>query len=499
MRFLTRGLVGLLLLAIMASTISYGVYRVYVAMNKEEASRRSPVSERTYAVNAAGLVAETVTPVTTAYGQIESWRSLEIRASSEGLLVGVASKFRDGASVLGGELLVRIDPADAQSGLLDAQAGLADAEAQKAEADEAIVVAEQELDAARKQQVLRRQALDRQLQLREKGYSTMVQVEQEQLSLAALEQAMSNRLQSAITARKKIERMELVVERAQISVEDAKRTLEETTITAPFAGTLDQVNGTLGRRVTPSETLAVLIDPTALEVRFSVSTGQFSRFLDENGSLIQVPIVAELDLGERTISIPGTLDRAAAVVAAGEAGRSLYASLDVSPDTALRPGDFVTVKLEEPALDNVVVIPASAASEDGRILVVGDDDRLEDARVRVLRRMGDELVVADVPFGRVYVRERLPHLGAGLKVTPRLVDEDATAPALGSEKPLPEVAEDLVVLEPARRDALIARLNKSRIPEDRKAQLLDLLKQPEVSAKLVDRLESGGQRGGERS
>ncbi|MEP2722669.1 HlyD family efflux transporter periplasmic adaptor subunit, partial [Roseibium sp.] len=278
MRFLTRGLIGLVLLAVMASMIGYGVYRISTAMNQEDARRRPPVRERSYAVNVSSLTSETVAPITTAYGQVESWRSLEIRASSEGQLVGVAAKFRDGAAVKGGELLVRIDPADAQSELLDAQAAQADAEAHKAEAEEAIVVAEQELVAAEKQLELRRQALDRQTQLREKGYSTMVQVEQEQLSVAALEQALSNRLQSVITSRKNVERMDLGVARARIAVQDAERTLEETTITAPFSGTLDQVNATLGRRVSSSETLAVLIDPTALEVKFSVSTQQFSRF-----------------------------------------------------------------------------------------------------------------------------------------------------------------------------------------------------------------------------
>ncbi|MEP4031776.1 HlyD family efflux transporter periplasmic adaptor subunit [Roseibium polysiphoniae] len=505
MRFLTRGLIGLVLLAIMASTIGYGVYRVSTAMNQEEARRRPPVQERTYAVNVSSLTSETVAPITTAYGQVESWRSLEIRASSEGQLVGVAAKFRDGAAVKGGELLVRIDPADAQSELLDAQAAQADAEAHKAEAEEAIVVAEQELVAAEKQLELRRQALDRQTQLREKGYSTMVQVEQEQLSVAALEQALSNRLQSVITSRKNVERMELGVARARIAVQDAERTLEETTITAPFSGTLDQVNATLGRRVSSSETLAVLIDPTALEVKFSVSTQQFSRFLDDAGRLIQVPVEAQLDLGDRVVSVPGTLDRAAAVVATGEAGRTLFASLDVDADTPLRPGDFLTVKLEEPALENVAVIPASAASEDGRILVVDEEQRLGTAQARVLRRMGDQLVVTDVPFGQLYVRERLPHLSAGLKVTPRVVGTPGEAPeaaqtSQGGPKPAsgPAAPEDLVTLEPDRRDALIARLSESRMPEERKARLINILNQPKVPSEVLERIENGRGRG-ERS
>ncbi|WP_417686426.1 efflux RND transporter periplasmic adaptor subunit [Roseibium sp.] len=494
MRFLTRGLLGILLLAIAAGAIGYGVYRMSGALNKEEARRKPPVSERVYSVNVSSFEPETVDPVTTTFGQIKSWRSLEIRASSEGRLVEAAPTFRDGVVVREGELLVRIDPADAQSSLLDAQAALADAEAQKAEAEEAVVVAEQELEAARKQIGLRRQALERQIQLREKGYSTEAQVETEQLSVAALEQSLSNRLQSVITARKKIERMDFTVARARIAVEDAERTLQETSVTAPFSGTLDQVNATLGRRVSQSETLAVLIDPAALEARFALSTRQFARFLDDRGQLIKAEVEVDLQLGERVVTAKGKLERAAAVVAEGEAGRSVFASLDLDADTPLRPGDFVTVRLREPQLTNVARIPAAAATENGDILVVGEGDRLEDVRVRVVRRMGDELIVADAPFGSRYVRERLPHLGAGLKVVPRVIGEDA-GDAVPQAKAKPADGNDMVELEPERREALIARLSQSRMPDEVKSRLIDALNQPRVSTELLQRIESRGGRG----
>lgn len=421
MRFLMRGLLGLALIAVMLGSAGYGAYRLSAALTEEETARQTTSRERSYAVNVSELSAQTVTPVTTAYGQIESWRTLQIRASSEGRIVDIAEKFRDGAAVAAGDLLVRIDPADAEFGLLDAEAALADAEAQKAEAEEAVVGAEQELVAAQRQLELRRQALERQRQLREKGYSTMVQVEAEELSVAALEQSLNNRLQSVITARKRIERMDLSVERARIAVKDAERVLSETEIVSPFRGYLDQVDASLGRQVSPNETLAQLIDPAALEVRFSLSTDEFSRFLDRAGALIPAKASVDLRLGNRIVEIPGELDRVAAVVAEGEAGRSVFASLDVELGTVLRPGDFVTVRIEEPDLEGVAQIPATAATEDGRILIVNPENRLEEIHTTILRRLQNDLIVADVPFGAVYVRERLPHLGPGLKVQPKQV------------------------------------------------------------------------------
>lgn len=497
MRFLMRGLLGLALMAMMIGFAGFGAYRLYGAMTAEETARDRPARERSYSVNVATLVPKTVAPVTVAYGQIESWRTLELRASSEGRLVDVASKFRDGAAVAEGELLMRIDPANAEFQVLDAEAALADAEAQKAEAEEAIVGAEQELEAARRQLELRRQALERQQQLRDKGYSTAVQVETEELAVASLEQSLSNRLQAVITARKRIERMDLTVKRAQLALEDARRVLNETTLTAPFNGYLSDVNATLGRRVSPSETLAHLIDPAALEVRFSLSTSEFSRLLDDSGNLVKVPVTVTLQLGGRAIEVPGAIDRSAAVVAEGEAGRTLFATLDVAPGTVLRPGDFVQVAVREPALHRVARVPAAAVTEDGHLLIVGDNDRLREIGARVLRRVDNEVILSDVPFGSDYVRERLPQLGSGLKVMPRRVGEPEDGASPVTRTPQGESgSRDLVALEPERRAALIAHLHDADMPEQRKARLLALLNAPMVPRELVERLEERSGRSG---
>ncbi|GGB35190.1 hypothetical protein GCM10011316_04150 [Roseibium aquae] len=503
MGFLTRGLVGLALIALMAVSVGYGVYRVAEAVTTKEEARGAPARERSYAVNVAPLQAQTVRPVTTAYGEIETWRALQIRASSEGRIVDIAGKFRDGAAVEQGDLLLRIDPAVAEFAVLDAEAALADAESQKAEAEEAIVGAEQELVAARRQLELRRQALNRQTQLLEKGYATMVQVESEELSVAALEQALNNRLQSVITARKRIERMDLGVERARIARDEARRILAETTIEAPFDGYLDQVDATLGRRATPSEALAYLIDPAALEVRFNLSTDQYARLLDPSGQLVEAPVSVFLELGPRTIEVGGQIDRVAATVMDGGAGRTVFASLDVDTGTVLRPGDFVTIRIEEPALTGVADIPATAVTEDGSILVVNADSRLDEDTVTILRRMGSRLIVSDAPFGADIVLERLPHLGPGLKVTSNPVNgEGRLHDGGGLPTARPEAGTDggkqagMVALGPDRRKALRDALQASPLDAAAKTEILDLLDAPMMSVESLARIEAQiGQRG----
>jgi multidrug resistance efflux pump len=495
MRFVLRGIMGLLLFAVMLAAIGFGGYRFYSAVTTPREARMQPPAERSFMANTATFEATTVAPTITAYGQIRSWRTLQLRASSDGRLVEMADTFRDGARVKAGDVLLRIDPAEATSRLLDAQASLADAQSDKAEAEEAIGAAERELEATRQQVELRKQALDRQKQLMEKGYSTMALVEQEQLAVASIEQSLNNRLQSVVSARKRIERTDFAVKRGEVAVSDAERILQETTVTAPFDGILDTVGVTLGRRVSPNEALANLIDPTALEVRFSVSTEQFSRLLDTQGRLLPQPVRVVLGLGERKIEARGLLERVAAVVGEGEAGRTLFASLDVTADTVFRPGDFVTVEVEEPALTGVALLPASAATEDGRVLVVGEGDRLEEIQTRILRRRGNELIVTDVPFGKDFVRERLPQLGTGIRIQKRPANQPQPGPAVASGAPSAP-ASDVVTLDPERRAALLAQLEASNMPQDRKTRLIEALKQPEVSKALIERIEArAGRRG----
>jgi len=486
MRFLVRGIVGILMLAATAGMVAFGVFVLMQAREGDDARRRRAGEERSFTVNVAVLQQTAAHPEITAYGEIRSWRSLELRASAGGRLVDISPVFRDGAAVAAGDLLFLIDPAEAQARLADAGAALADAEAEKAEADEAVAVAEMEYTAALRQRDLRRQALDRQRQLQTKGYATDASVEDADLAFATAEQAVLSRSQARIVARKRVERAALGVTRAQIVLDDATRIAAETRVEAPFDGLLSEVDAVLGRLVTPNEKLGVLIDPAALEAVFRVSSAQFARLIDEQGTLRRAAVTVTLDLGDLPVSVTGTVERAAAVVGAGQSGRLVYAKLDVGPSTILRPGDFVSVAIAEPDLQDVAVLPASAVTEDGRILLVSAESRVEERTVRIVRRQGDSVIVAGAPYSARYITERLPQLGPGVKVKP--VDRSPGAP------PRPENGggeDEYIAVDEERRKALIAFLKRNdRMSDERKARLLELLNQPTVPKRLIERLEA---------
>ena len=247
---------------------------------------------------------------------------------------------------------------------------------------------------------------------------------------------------------------------------------------AAFDGRLSGVTITEGGLVANNEQLAELIDPEALEVSFRVSTAQYARLLDNEGQLTVAPVTVTLDVLGTDLSFDGRLTRESAAVSEGTTGRLLFAEL--SDTRGLRPGDFVTVAIEEPTLDRVAVVPSTAVDAAGTVLVLGEDDRLENGDVNILRRQGDDLIIrARALNGREIVAERSQLLGAGIKVKP-----------LRGDRAEPE-APEMVELDQDRRAKLVAFVEaNSRIPEDVKTRMLTQLAEPQVPADMIERLES---------
>ena len=163
----------------------------------------------------------------------------------------------------------------------------------------------------------------------------------------------------------------------------------------------------------------------------------------------------------------------------GQTGRLLFARLGDAP--GFLPGDFVTVEITEPPLDRVAVLPSTAIDAAGRVLVLGEEDRLETAEVTLVRRQGDDVIVRVRGLaGREVVAERTPFLGAGIGVRPIRPGAD-DAPA---EPAMVELDED-------RRAKLIAFVEASqRMPDRAKERVLAQLRADRVPADMVNRLES---------
>ncbi|MEM7752579.1 MAG: HlyD family efflux transporter periplasmic adaptor subunit [Pseudomonadota bacterium] len=481
MRFIRRSLVGLFLLAVTVGLFAYAGNSVRLALDARmsEESQSRPARERVFAANVLTFQPETIQPVLTTFGEVRARRSLQIRASSGGEVVWLSDAFEEGGAVTAGELLLRIDPAEAQSALDTARADMTEAQADLRDAERTLALTQDEIRAAEDQARLQANALTRQQDLMTRGVGSQAAVENAELALSSANQAVLSRRQAAATAEARIDQARTALQRREIALSEAERFLADTEIFAEFSGVLSDVSIVQGGLINANETLAELIDPTALEVLFRLSTPQYARFVSDSGRLVGAEVMASIDVLGINLEAEGQISRESAAVAEGQTGRLLFARLEDAP--GFRPGDFVTVRIAEPPLERVARVPASAVDASGTVLVVGDEDRLEVAAVEVLRREADDVLVRGRELtGREIVAERSPLLGAGIRIRP-VRPGAAEAPSV----------DDLVALDPERRARLVTFVEGNQnMADEAKARVLAQLKEDRVPVRMVERIES---------
>ncbi len=483
MRFFTRALSGLFLLALTVGLLAVAGGLLRGAL-EERAAREVPereIREQVFAAQVATLDPATIVPVLDAFGEIASRRTLEVRASVGGRVIALGENAEEGGRVSQGQLLFRIDPREAERALAIASTDLQDAEAALTDAERAAELAAEDVENARAQLTLRRNAATRQRDLADRGIGSTQAIETAELAVAAADQSLLSRRQAKAGADAAVAQARTALDRARIAVSEAERALDDTEIRAAFDGVLGDVAVVEGGLVSQNEVLATLIDPDALEVAFRVSAGEYARLLDDEGRLATQDVTVRLETGGYSLSSPATITRESASVGEGQTGRQIFARL--AEPQGFRAGDFVLAAVEEPALAGVTRLPSGAVGSSGGVLVLGEDDRLEPAEVEVVRRQGDDVLVrAGDLAGREAVTERSPSLGAGIKVRPL---RDVAA------EPVAEFLE----LSAERRARLVAFVEGSdRMPDAAKQRVLAQLREERVPAGIVARIE--GRMGG---
>lgn len=488
MRFFTRSLWGLFLFAATIGLLTFGAYQIVDAARERAADQpmQRAARERVLAVNVVTFQSERISPVLTAYGEVRATRTLEMRAPVGGQIAALHDDFSEGGAVTSGNIIIQLDPSDAETVVAKARSTLRDTETNLAEAHSNLDLVRAELAAAEDQAALRAQATQRQQNLLDRGVGTEAALETAALAEASAAQSVLSHRRALAQAEIQIERATTALDAARIDLHKAERDLEELTLRAKFDGILTGVNGVVGGFVSSNEKLADLIDPTALEVAFRVSTAQYSRLIGPDGRLAAAPVTVALDVYGFQLEAAATLLREGGAVAEGQSGRVLYAKLRTS--SGLRPGDFVTVALTEPPLAGVARLPATALGADETVLVVDEDARLRVTPVTLLRREGDDIIVrAPRLDGRQIVVERTPLLGDGIRIRPLSAEGAAETTQ----------APDTVTLSDDRRAALVAFVQRNtQMPDAARTRVLKQLEQADVPTNLVDRLEQRMAAGG---
>ncbi len=482
MKFFKRTSIFFILFGLILLFFGYTVtsFTSYTEKDRRYSNKRKG-GEREYTVFIDKIKRSEETPIINTYGEVKSWRTLEIRAPVVGKISEVAKIFRDGSKVMKGDFLFSIEDTEYKDSLAIAKADLRDAESDLVNAKTLFELAKLDLEAAEKEKTIRLASFERQQKLKSNGVISETIFEQSSLALTNSEKSLIMKKNSFVQAKNKIFKAEVLVERKKVAHDLAKRQLADTKFFAPFAGVLDQVNAVTGRLISSNDRLGEILDPKALEVVFPLSDIQYPRITDKEGNFIKLKVeYSSGQLGNKNV-YSGIIERVGGQVNTGNTGRQVFASISAQNGLFLKPGDFVKVKIFEPKLKGIAKLPLGSLGSNNTILLVNDDLRLEKINIDVIRFQENHILVKNVPFDRKFVTKWSPQIDAGVKV--KVIDSSK-----GAEGVKPAENETIKLTDEERDKLINAVENNKWIPKDVKNRLVKQLSQELVPKKVVDRL-----------
>ena len=297
----------------------------------------------------------------------------------------VSPNFKDGAILKKGEILVRLDATRQILALADTDARI---EAEKIN-----------IASLKKQTELRSKLVGRVQKMKERNVATDASLDEAELALVITENQVAQsvaRLQTLSILRK-----------------NQLKDIKDTELTAPFSGSLSNVNIALGQKVTRSTAFGVLTKINAAEVPFIVPAKIFvnpSVFLNTEVSVIWKS-------GNDDIAIiPATIRRYQSQVDKSVGGGTLYAEFDTNTAKSIPIGAFVEVVYKGLKLKQVAMLPESSLYADDQVYRVVNG-RSAAKTVEVQYRSGGKIwIKGDLEENDLIIYSRLPGLADGMKV-----------------------------------------------------------------------------------
>ncbi|GAB5451047.1 MAG: efflux RND transporter periplasmic adaptor subunit [Halioglobus sp.] len=227
---------------------------------------------------------------------------------------------------------------------------------------------------------------------------------------------------------------------AEADLKAAQLDLERTRIAVPFNGRISEKLVDIGQFVAPGTHVATVYATDAVEVRLPLTGRQVALLdlpltFDENrdGSYAGARVVLSATFANRQWNWQGRVVRTDASI--DENSRVLYAVAEVEQPFAreegsdrppLSPGLFVNATIAGRELDAVSELPRSVLGNDGAVLVVDNEQRVQSQAVRVLGSDKGRVWLQGLqPEQRVILR-RPQNLVVGMPVTISTTDSAAS-------------------------------------------------------------------------
>jgi RND family efflux transporter MFP subunit len=330
------------------------------------------------------LIPETVRLQVEANGVVEAEDPLPLAPEVGGRVVGIAEDLVEGGRVAAGEVLFRIDPADAGTSLAAAEAALQGARAalELEEAAAAAAVADwNELGDGEPGALVRREP----------------QLAAARAELAAREAARDR----------------------------AARDLARCAVRAPFDARVQAVDLALGQILAPGVPVARLLPADTAWLRLPLPLHELGHLGIQPGATgLGAPVQVSAEMGGGTVRREGRLERLRPDL--DPASRMLHGLVRIEQPfgtdglPALPPGVFARAVLAGRSVDGLFRVPRLAMREGDVVHLADDEDRLVIRPVRVLQWTADAALVEEgLAAGERLVLTALPVAAAGMQLEVR--------------------------------------------------------------------------------
>ncbi len=177
-------------------------------------------------------------------GETEPLRSVSVQAETTGTVI--SAPLPRGERVVAGQVLCQINPGTRPAALAEAEARLVEARAQRATVNSRLPEAEARLEEARARLEEARINVNAAESLQQDGFASETRVANARAALRSAEAGVRSAEAGLESARAGLDTLEASIQSASAAVQRAQTELDRLTVTAPFAGVLEQDTAELG-------------------------------------------------------------------------------------------------------------------------------------------------------------------------------------------------------------------------------------------------------------
>ena len=344
---------------------------------------------------------QTLPMIVDAYGTVAPRESLKLVAEVRGQVVAMHPAFIEGGFVKADEVLMTIDPRDYELAVRRAKVGIRLAQAELDRLAQDILNLNASLKLARSDVALALAEVNRFKNLAGKNMtsqSVLDKVDRQLLTSRERLQALENQL--AVTGPNRI-RLESQLEMARVAMEQAILDLARCQIDTPFDAWVMQKAVETGQHLAVGQSVGSIYRAGAFDIEAKIPMADLAWFPDDGGSEQGLPVEV-LFMETATPKLwHGRLARVKAVL--DQTTRTLPVVIEVDEPTSvdsviqsadrLKPGMFVTVRIQGRQVENVHRLPRHLVHDDDTVFLAAAD-QLSIRPVTILRRFKKSVLIS---------------------------------------------------------------------------------------------------------